>query len=113
MWRALYSDRGGPVRVLDRREDVVEIVNQRRGSLWLDLQNATAEEEKLLEVFHLDPLAVEDIITEIHHPKVDDYGDYIYLAVHGVRAGAKLGDMHTCELDVILSDHWLITHGPA
>ena len=113
MWRALFTERGLPLRVLDRREEVAEIAVQKRGTLWLDLQDPTPEEVALLtDAFKLDPLAVEDIVTEIHHPKIDDYGDYLYIAVHGVIAGRKLGGMHTCELDVILSDHALITHGP-
>lgn len=112
MWRALFVDRGGPLRPLERREEVVEAAASKRGALWLDLRDAAAEEVALLgEAFKLDPLAIEDIVDEIHHPKVDDYGDYIYLSVHGIRPGSERGDIQTCELDVVLSDHWLITHG--
>lgn len=114
MWRALFADRTGPLRVLERREDVVEAAGLKRGALWVDFQDPTPEEVSLFtEAFKLDPLAIEDIVTEVHHPKVDDYGDYIYIAVHGVLPRKGVGNMRTCELDVILSDHWLITHGPA
>ena len=112
MWRALFSDRNTPLRALERREDLVQAVASKQGALWLDLDNPAPEEIALLsEVFKLDPLAVEDIVDEIHHPKVDDYSDYIYLSVHGVRPGTERGDLQTCELDVVLSSHWLITHG--
>jgi len=47
----------------------------------------------------------------MHHPKVDDYETYIYLSVHGILPGSERGDIRTCELDVVLSDNWLITHG--
>jgi magnesium transporter len=113
MWRALFSDRNSPLRVLERREEVVEAAGLKRGALWIDFQDPTPEEVSLLkDAFKLDPLAFEDIVTEVHHPKVDDYGDYIYLAVHGVLPRKGVGNMRTCELDVVLSDHWLITHGP-
>jgi magnesium transporter len=112
MWRALFTDRGGPLRVLEKPEQVREVVALNRGSLWLDLQNPTGDEIGLLGLFGLDPLAVEDIVTEVHHPKVDDYGDYIYLAVHGAIPGARIGEMSTCELDAVLGPHWLVTHGP-
>ena len=111
MWRALLTDRGGPIRILERPEEVREAVALNRGALWLDLQNPTQDEIGLLGLFGLDALALEDIVHEIHHPKVDDYGDYIYLAVHGV-IPRGLGKMTTCELDVVLGAHWLITHGP-
>src|SRR5688572_5663850 len=110
MWRALHVDRGS-LRVLERPEEVAQVVASGRGALWLDLRDPSPEEIGVLSAFKLDPLAVEDIVSEVHHPKIDDYGDYLYLAVHGVIAGRKVGSMHTCELDVILSDHWLITHG--
>ncbi len=111
MWRALFVDRG-TLRVLERREELVEAAAAKRGALWLDLRDAAAEEIALLtDAFKLDPLAVEDIVDEIHHPKVDDYGSYIYLSVHGVLPGSERGDIKTCELDIVLSDHWLITHG--
>src|SRR5688572_33309885 len=102
MWRALYAERGAPLRVLERREEVIEAAGQKRGFLWLDLQEPSPDEVSLLDAFNLDPLVVEDIVTEIHHPKADDYGEYVYLAVHGVRAGAHLGDMRQCELVVVL-----------
>src|SRR5262245_25930859 len=111
MWRALHFDRGS-LRVLERPEQVAEAVTSGRGALWLDFQDPTPEEARLLDAFKLDPLAVEDIVTEIHHPKVDDYGDYLYLAVHGVWPGRMRGEMATCELDIVLADRWLITHGP-
>jgi magnesium transporter len=113
MWRALFSDRGGPVKVLQKREEVAEAAALRRGALWVDFRSPAPDEVLMLsDIFKLDPLAVEDIVAEIHHPKADDYGDYLYLAVHGIWPGAKRGDMRTCELDIVLSDHWLITHGP-
>lgn len=111
MWRALHYDRGS-LRVLERPEEVAQAVSSGRGALWLDLQDPNEGEVKLLDAFKLDPLAVEDIVTEIHHPKVDDYGDYLYLAVHGVWPGRMRGEMATCELDIVLADRWLITHGP-
>jgi magnesium transporter len=112
MWRALLSQPGAPLRLLERREDVVEAAAATRGALWVDLRDAGPDEISLLtDAFKLDPLAVEDIVDEIHHPKVDDYGHYIYVSVHGILPGSERGDIRTCELDVVLSDHWLITHG--
>ena len=112
MWRALYSEPGKPLRTLERKEEILPAASSARGLLWLDLADPAADEVELLtSAFKLDPLAVEDIVDEIHHPKVDDYGGYIYLSVHGIRPGSERGDIQTCELDVVLSDRWLITHG--
>ena len=41
-------------------------------TLWLDLIQPTPQDGKLLEdVFHFHPLSVEDALSEIHHPKIE------------------------------------------
>ena len=45
----------------------------------------TPEEGRLLaDVFQFHELAVEDALAEIHHPKVETYGDFLYLILHGI-----------------------------
>ena len=39
----------------------------------------------LRDVFRFHPLAVEDALQETHVPKVDDWGDYLYLVFHVAR----------------------------
>ena len=112
MWRALFSEPGKPVRALERKEEILSAAAAPKGVLWLDLTDPVQDDIDLLsDPFKLDPLAIEDIVDEIHHPKVDDYGDYIYLSVHGIRPGSERGDIQTCELDIVLGPRWLITHG--
>jgi len=112
MFRALFSEPGKPLRALDKKEEILQAAASAQGVLWLDMTDPSPDEVEVLKsAFKLDPLAVEDIVDEIHHPKVDDYGDYIYLSVHGVRPGSERGDIKTCELDVVLGNRWLITHG--
>ena len=38
----------------------------------------------LTDVFHFHELAVEDALAETHHPKIESYGDYLYLILHGI-----------------------------
>ncbi len=76
---------------------------------WLNLFQPTQEEAKVLsEVFHFHPLAIEDCLQDVHHPKVDDYGDYLFLIIHALRPGAK--SFETTELDVFLGKGYLLTH---
>lgn len=81
---------------------------------WIDLEDPTAEEVKILEqVFHFHPLAIEDTIADIQHPKIDDYGDYAFLVVHGVRYESPKENEDafvTRELDIFLGPNYLITH---
>ena len=59
--------------------------------------------------FHFHPLAIEDAINDIHLPKIDDYGTYLYLVFHTVALGQEPMDIETEEVDVFLGLNYLIT----
>ena len=70
---------------------------------WIDLEDPTIKESSILEdPFHFHPLAIEDTLAEVHHPKLDDYDAYIYVIVHGMRFDAPTDQFITRELDVFL-----------
>ena len=78
---------------------------------WIDLEDPTVREAGVLEdPFHFHPLAIEDCLSEVHHPKVDDYGDYAFFIVHGIRFDAPTDQFITRELDIFLGRNYLITH---
>jgi magnesium transporter len=78
---------------------------------WIDLEDPTVREAGILEdPFHFHPLAIEDCLSEVHHPKVDDYGDYVFFIVHGIRFDAPTDQFITRELDIFLGRNYLITH---
>jgi magnesium transporter len=78
---------------------------------WIDIEDPTLKEAAILEdPFHFHPLAIEDCLSEVHHPKVDDYDDYIFFIVHGIRFDAPTDRFITRELDMFLGRNYLITH---
>jgi magnesium transporter len=78
---------------------------------WIDLEDPTVKEAALLEdPFHFHPLAIEDTLAEVHHPKVDDYEEYLYIIVHGIRFDAPTDQFITRELDIFLGRNYLVTH---
>lgn len=84
--------------------------------LWVDLQAPDEDETDLLaSVFHFHPLAIEDCIFDRAYPKVDEYPDYLYLVLHGMRppgetpaSGGPL-KLGTRELDMFLGARFLVT----
>jgi magnesium transporter len=81
--------------------------------VWVDLDKPTAEESRLLtDVFHFHDLAVEDALAEIHHPKLESYGDYLYLILHGIDFRAKEHEFRTQDVDFFVSDRYLVTVHP-
>jgi magnesium transporter len=78
---------------------------------WIDLEDPTVKEAQILEdPFRFHPLAIEDCLSEVHHPKVDDYEEYVFIIVHGIRFDAPTDQFITRELDIFLGRNFVITH---
>jgi magnesium transporter len=67
-------------------------------------------EPPLRDTFGFHALAIDDALREVHVPKIDDWGDYIYAVVHGVMFDPKSLALTTRELDVFLGRNYLVTH---
>ena len=80
--------------------------------MWVDLgQRSVSLDALLTETFRLRPLVVEDIWLDRTTPKIDDYEDYLYLAVHGprqARGGAPAG-LERWVLDIVIGRSFVIT----
>lgn len=83
--------------------------------VWVDLDGPTPEEARILtDVFHFHELAVEDALAEIHHPKVESYGEYLYVILHGIDFKAREHSFRTRDVDFFLGPRYLVTvHGGA
>ena len=78
---------------------------------WIDLDTPTEAEAAILrDPFQFHPLAIEDCLLEVNHPKVDDYESYLFAIVHGIRFDAPKDKFETRELDIFLGPNYLITH---
>jgi magnesium transporter len=82
----------------------------------VDLVEPTPDEGRVLsEVFHFHELAVEDALNSIHHPKIESYGDYLYLILHGIDFQARKHRFTTADVDFFLGPSYLVTvhRGPS
>jgi magnesium transporter len=78
--------------------------------VWVDIQTPTdAERRVLTETFHFHELAVEDAVLEVHHPKIETYGDMLYLILHGIAGGGKHHGFETRDVDFFLEANRLVT----
>jgi Mg2+ and Co2+ transporter CorA len=79
----------------------------------VDLDSATREESRILaDVFHFHELAIEDAMSEAHHPKVESYGEYLYLILHGIDFAAAEHRFTTKDVDFFLGAQFLVTVHP-
>lgn len=81
---------------------------------WIDATAIDDPLRRLLEEgLRLHPLVIEDVLQERLHPKVDDFGEYLYVVVHGVRCPERDPErIETVEVDVLLTSSWVLTHRP-
>ena len=56
------------------------------------------------------PLVVDDLVTQVNRPKLDDYGDYLYLVVHSARWDDLADRPSLREVDMVLGMNWLVTY---
>src|SRR5436190_3385197 len=88
--------------------------------LWVDLENATAEECKVVleDVFHFHPLSIEDCLMVSPSPKVeeytprpeDNYAAYLFMVIHAVDYSRADCVFATKELDFFLGKNFLVTY---
>ena len=92
-------------------EELALLLTQPEWKVWVDLEQPTPDETAILrDVFHFHPLTIEDCEQVRHQPKVDDYGDYLFVIVHGVSPETSHRDFVTRELDLYLSPRYLVTY---
>jgi magnesium transporter len=98
------------VRFLDSidREAIADLL-RRDEYFWLDLTDPGEEEvTALAECFGFHPLALEDMATRGQRPKLDDFGDFMFLVYYGAVEGED-GEMEMEEVHAFLSGGYLVT----
>jgi magnesium transporter len=88
--------------------------------LWVELREPAGDEagkrqlteieHTLRDVFGFHPLAVDDALTESHVPKIDDWGEYLYIVLHDVNFDGGHDDIDLHELDIFLGRNYIVTY---
>ncbi len=113
-------------------KELAQVLPQQSGLLWIDLENPSDAEEETVLVALLDvhPLAIEDANRgedeEGHLPKVEDFGEYLFVIFNPVDSGSSDSDalaasrgreefaqgieIKTTQLSAFLKKGILVTH---
>jgi magnesium transporter len=65
--------------------------------------------EKLGQYFGLHPLLLEDILNTEQRPKMEDFGDYIFLVVKMLNYDDKTEQIEAEQVSLILGPNWVIS----
>ncbi len=105
----VYKHEHGSTTVVDR-VDPSWLEPGSKVWVWVDLASPTPDEARILtDVFRFHELSVEDALAEIHHPKVESYGQYLYLILHAIDFRAKEHAFRTHEVDFFVGTQYLVT----
>jgi magnesium transporter len=91
--------------------DPAWLVRESGATVWVDLASPTPAEGKtiLADVFKFHDVAVEDALSEIHHPKLESYDGYLYLILHGIHFQKGRHRFATHDVDFFLGETYLVT----
>jgi magnesium transporter len=88
-----------------------ELLKEENNVIWVDMEKPTDDDDQvLLDVFKFHPLSVEDCRADRHHPKVEEFPEYIYFILHGVTATTDSLHFNTIELDGFLGRNFVVTY---
>src|SRR2546425_9722852 len=77
---------------------------------WLDIAGPAEQDiERLGELFGFHPLTLEDSLHFGQRPKLDDFGEYVFMVFYGAREHQDAGDEPLREVHIFLSGQYLIT----
>lgn len=108
---AYYLSPDGKLQHDLTEEDVIKAYRSEQGILWVDITEVSEDEGRYMERnFGFHPLAVEDCVSiNIHPPKIDDFGSYIFIIVHGVNHVTETDIVQTAELGFFLGRNFVVT----
>ena len=99
------------MRFLDSIDrDSIAGLLERDEYFWLDLTDPGKDEiDALGEIFSFHPLALEDMLKRGQRPKLDDFGDYMFLVYHGVGEVEDGSQIALEEVHAFLSGGYIVT----
>ena len=92
--------------------DFPAAIRARNSLLWVDFLGEPPETcEPILKQFGFHPLSIDDALQETHSPKIDDWGNYIYVVLNYMNLLQNSNwDIEVDEVDIFLGPNYIITH---
>lgn len=91
--------------------EIPRILENKENMLWLDIYKPTPEEFDILRsVFKFHPLSIEDCENVIETPRVDDFGEYLFIVFHAIDLDPKEGEeIEKREIDIFMGPNHVVS----
>jgi magnesium transporter len=111
--RTLFVSADGKVRRDLAPTEINQVIARGGGNLWMDLDITNRSHVAILEhVCKFHPLSIEDTLNPNSRVKLDEYNDYLFMIIRGVRFFQDTEDpydLETFNLDFYIGKHFLVT----
>jgi len=93
------------------KEEQLNLESLTWGNLtWVNIEGPTEQEtEYLAQNYHFHPLDLDDCLSRIQRPKIDEYKDYLFLVFHFPVFSKEARVTTPCQLAVFIGGNYLIT----
>lgn len=110
-YSALYRDPSGELVTDPDESTIASALASGVGLLWMHITAFSEADAEVLErLFNFHPLAIRDCHDATYQrPKVDDFGDYLFLMLHGIDHEATSDLVVTNELDLFLGTNYVVS----
>ncbi len=94
---------------VEQKEGNIRSITQ--GKLtWYYIEKPTPHEVRFLaEHFHFHPLDLDDILSRIQRPKIDEYKDYLFMVLHFPVFDKENRITKPSELDIFIGENYVVT----
>lgn len=105
-----YDEQNCSETILSRIEQCF-VYRDRPSITWLDIEGVHDIHalEKIGQCFGLHPLVVEDILNTDQRPKIEDYGDYLYIVLRMLTNGSEKGEISSEQVSLILGENFVLS----
>ena len=77
---------------------------------WINIEQPTLRETKYLaENYHFHPLDLDDCLSKIQRPKIDEYNEYLFVVLHFPIFNKEAGVTTSSQVSVFIGKNYLVT----
>ncbi len=92
-----------------RKEENIHSITERKLT-WFYIEKPTSKEvEFLAQRFHFHPLDLDDVLSRIQRPKIDEYEDYLFMVLHFPVFDKQNRITRPSEMDIFIGENYVVT----
>jgi magnesium transporter len=92
-----------------RKEENIHSITERKLT-WFYIEKPTPNEVAFLtQRFHFHPLDLDDVLSRIQRPKIDEYEDYLFMVLHFPVFDKQNRITRPSEMDIFIGENYVVT----